>query len=717
MTATVPYENSLSHLTDELRLLDLTLRSAAEVLRGGEPQGPIESLRGLVISDTEVEALLEESDTTNRRSASGTEALRRLAERIEARREACRVELALPSLAQRFGLGRFEERCLLLALAPEVDRKYDKLYAYVQDDITRKRPTVDLALRLFAGGLDDRIEAWKVFADHAPLVRHRLLRLTDTAPDGPQPLLSRSLKLDDRIASHLLGDTRIDYRALPHARLSVPARRVDEPECELTDRLSRLAHSVEAGEVSDRCRLIVHLRGSYGSGRHELIEAVAARLGRSLLSLAVDLSGIGGRAPDETIALAAREAFLQPAVLALRDFDELLVDTPDARSALRSLESALETYSPVTFLLGRLRYRARGVSPGALRLDLHLDRPDEGARSELWRQALAEQPVADDVQPGELASEFRFTRGQIRDSLAAARDLAHWRSRPGDRVTRADFSDAARAQANPELARLARLVPARSTWDDLVLPDDQRHQLREVCYQAQHRHTVLGEWGFGERITHGKGLAALFSGPPGTGKTLAASIVAGELGLDLFKIDLSQVVSKYIGETEKNLDRIFRAAEDSSAILFFDEADALFGKRSEVRDSHDRYANVEVSYLLQKMEENEGITILATNLRQHMDDAFIRRLASVVEFPFPDEADRERIWRVSLPSRAPVSGDVDLAAIAREVRLAGGNIKNISLAAAYYAAADGRVIRMDHLWRAARREFAKLGRTWSEPAA
>jgi SpoVK/Ycf46/Vps4 family AAA+-type ATPase len=277
-----------------------------------------------------------------------------------------------------------------------------------------------------------------------------------------------------------------------------------------------------------------------------------------------------------------------------------------------------------------------------------------------------------------------------------------------------DLHAACRAQATPKLGALARKIIPQYSWDDIVLPDDQLGQLQEMRQQAMYRSVVYGQWGFERTLSRGKGLNALFSGPPGTGKTMAAEVIARDLRLDLYQIDLSQVVSKYIGETEKNLGQIFREAQSSKAILFFDEADALFGKRSEVKDAHDRYANIEVGYLLQKMEEYEGVAILATNLRQHLDEAFVRRMQFIVEFPFPDEEHRRRIWEVIFPREAPLGEDVDFGFLAREVKLAGGNIKNICLASAFYAAGDDRVIRMSHLIRAARREFQKLGRTWDE---
>jgi len=257
---------------------------------------------------------------------------------------------------------------------------------------------------------------------------------------------------------------------------------------------------------------------------------------------------------------------------------------------------------------------------------------------------------------------------------------------------------------------LAKKIEPQHTWEDLVLPPDQIAQLHEMCDQMLYRPVVLGEWGFDRKLSLGKGLNALFVGPSGTGKTMAAEVIAHDLGLDLYKIDLSTVVSKYIGETEKNLERIFGAARNSNAILFFDEADALFGKRSEVKDAHDRYANVEISYLLQKMEEYDGLVVLTSNLNKNMDDAFVRRMHFTIEFPYPEAEARRRIWAITFPPQAPVSPDVDLDLLAERFRLTGGNIRNIVLTAAFLAARDGGQIDMQHLLWATRREFQKMGR-------
>jgi SpoVK/Ycf46/Vps4 family AAA+-type ATPase len=313
-----------------------------------------------------------------------------------------------------------------------------------------------------------------------------------------------------------------------------------------------------------------------------------------------------------------------------------------------------------------------------------------------------------------IADKFRLNGGQIMDAAATAKNLACWRDPDNGRVSSEDLHAACRLQSNRKLAELAQKITPHYRWEDIVLPVDQLQQLREICSYVKYRPKVYDEWGFDRKLSLGKGLNVLFEGPSGTGKTMAAEIMTAELGLALYKIDLSAVVSKYIGETEKNLAQIFAEAETSNAILFFDEADALFGQRSEVRDSHDRYANIETSYLLQKMEEYEGFVILATNLRKNMDEAFTRRLHFTVSFPFPKENDRRRIWEQIWPENMPRKSDLDLHVLAKRLEITGGSIRNIALAAAFLAADDGQVVNMNHVIHAARREYQKLGKVVTE---
>jgi SpoVK/Ycf46/Vps4 family AAA+-type ATPase len=279
-----------------------------------------------------------------------------------------------------------------------------------------------------------------------------------------------------------------------------------------------------------------------------------------------------------------------------------------------------------------------------------------------------------------------------------------------------DLELACRRHSNQRLNSVAHKITPLYRWDDLVLPADQSKMLREITAQVKHRSLVYEKWGFERKLSLGKGLNVIFAGQSGTGKTMSAEIIAGELRMDLYKIDLSNVVSKYIGETEKNLERIFTEAGESNAILFFDEADSIFGKRSEVKDAHDRYANIETGYLLQKMDEYEGIVILATNLRKNLDEAFVRRMHFVIEYPFPEEEDRYQIWSRVFPKEMPLAESVDLRFMARQFKIAGGNIKNIALTAAFLAASDGSdaVVEMLHLIRATRREFQKMGKLITE---
>ncbi|MGH7429891.1 MAG: ATP-binding protein, partial [Candidatus Methylomirabilaceae bacterium] len=348
-------------------------------------------------------------------------------------------------------------------------------------------------------------------------------------------------------------------------------------------------------------------------------------------------------------------------------------------------------------------------------LVVRVPKPDASAQCALWRQALVDQGHSLNGQIEGVVQQFDFGPIAIHQAVVAAHARAKLRD-PDDRseVTVDDLWQACREQAACRLDELAQRIIPCHTWADIVLPDDILRQLQEIAAQVAKRPHVYEQWGFGARLSRGRGISALFSGPSGTGKTMAAEILAHDLKLDLYRIDLAGVVSKYIGETEKNLRKVFDAAEQSGAILFFDEADALFGKRSEVKDSHDRYANIEISYLLQRMEDYRGLAILATNMKSHLDQAFLRRLRFLVDFPFPDSADRQRIWQKVFPSQTPVEG-LDYAFLSR-LEIAGGNIKNIALNAAFLAAKAGHLVRMEHVLHAAKREYAKIDKLISESA-
>jgi SpoVK/Ycf46/Vps4 family AAA+-type ATPase len=337
-----------------------------------------------------------------------------------------------------------------------------------------------------------------------------------------------------------------------------------------------------------------------------------------------------------------------------------------------------------------------------------MQRLDSQSQMEMWREALGETAASLDGQAESLVEQFDLGPAGIARAAALAEGLARLRPPEAATVQGSDLWDACRQQSGPQLEKLAQKIEPCYGWDDIVVPAEVSRQLREITAQVAHRHTVYQSWGFGKKLNRGRGISALFSGPSGTGKTMAAEVMAQHLKLDLYRIDLAGVVSKYIGQTEKNLRCVFDAAESSGAILFFDEADALFGKRSEVKDSHDRYANIEVNYLLQRMEDYRGLAILATNMKSFLDSAFLRRLRFIVDFPFPDSTQRMEIWRRVFPPAAAVSG-LDCGTLAR-LEIAGGNIRNIAVNAAFLAADEGLPIGMEHVMRAARREYAKIDR-------
>lgn len=407
---------------------------------------------------------------------------------------------------------------------------------------------------------------------------------------------------------------------------------------------------------------------------------------------------------EEWLRDLSREAFFQDAIVYRGGLDNL----PGDASRETALQ-ALAADNGITILSGRDLWQTAGSGVNGV-VTVSFETPAWAERRRAWKLASAGCSIRIGGRSLDLLAEcFRFDESQILDAVHTATNLAAYRQEP---LQTEHLFEAARARSGHELSNLARKVRPVYGWDDIVLNDDAVTQLREICRRVTTRQRVLGKWGFARKLSGGKGVNALFYGHSGTGKTMAAEVIASELRLDLYKIDLAGVVSKYIGETEKNLDRIFSAAETANAILLFDEADALFGKRSEVKDSHDRYANLEISYLLQKMEQYEGVAILATNLRQNLDDAFVRRLAFMVSFPFPDEASRLRIWRGIWPKAAPLAADVDLEYLAATFRLSGGNIRNIALAAAFEAAEAGSSISMRHLLDATRREFQKLGKSF-----
>jgi hypothetical protein len=604
---------------------------------------------------------------------------------IAAARAALPEPAAIDQLTAVFELSAFERDLLLLAAGVEMDAK---LAAACSKAAAPRASGLNFGLALAA------LEGahWSALSPLRPLRRWRLIEFDDSAG-----LTTARLRIDERMLHYLAGINQIDARLCALLRHQAPPDLMAPAHRALAE---RLVQDLIERQAPGPC---VVLAGDDADGQADVAAQVAAVLGYELFVLTLaDLPG----SANEQEALATlwqREAALLPAAL--------LIEAGD-----RDHEAAL---------LARFVRRLRGLTFIATRdsaavphtLAGRVDKPDGAEQRALWTQALAQAlgEASKDARAAveAVSSQFRMS------ARAIARYAAAWKDEHGDAGAReraARLIDQLWREccelARPRLEALAQRIEPAAGWDDIVLPEPQLATLRQLGAQVRQRIKVYGDWGFGAQGKRGLGITALFFGESGVGKTMACEVLARELGLDLYRIDLASVVSKYIGETEKNLRRVFDAAEDSGAILLFDEADALFGKRSEVKDSHDRYANIEVGYLLQRMEAYRGLAVLTTNQRAALDPAFLRRLRFVVQFPFPVVAQREAIWRRVFPPAMP-RAELDYAKLAR-LPMPGGHIRNIALNAAFLAAEADEPLRMAHLARAAHHEAAKHERPLPE---
>ena len=600
--------------------------------------------------------------------------------------------LRLQQLVVAMGLSRFELDCFLLAIAPQVDGRFGRLYAFLQDDMTQKRPSLGMILDVLADSEPGRLQYLTYFRPDAPLLRHKLVQLTAAQGEVDSSFIHQTLLPDPALISWLLtGDyeppaqlqTRLTYTADPIPDLPL-----------LTDAMQ-----------TDLMKTAVNNDILVFTGKDELSRQTAASLMASgwelsLLSLKLVEKAENEQTLDD-IRHLLRDSLLNNGIAHISNWDVCLKD--DAPPA--TFVEVICAHPLPVIISGEKWWQPRQIDRTRHMQWFTFPLPDSDHRARVLAHFLEEEEENESIKG--LAGQFRLTAGQLRDLVDTATDTAR---QNGRLLQPNDLFAAARAHSSSRLSTLATKITPRYGWDDLVLSNDQIDLLREMVDSIRHRPLVLEAWGVGKKLAASAGITALFYGPPGTGKTMGAEVIASELGLDLYKIDLSTMVSKYIGETEKNLEKIFTEAESSNAILFFDEADAIFGKRSEVKESHDRYANIQISYLLQRMESFDGVTILATNLKANLDEAFTRRLQFAISYPFPKADDRLRIWQSLMPDSIPVESDLDLERMAEQFELAGGNIRNIIIGAAYLAASNGQVLKNEHLLHGARRELQKMGR-------
>jgi hypothetical protein len=588
---------------------------------------------------------------------------------------------ALDSLCAAFALSPFERDVLLLCAGMELDSTFLQLCATAQGNLQRTYPTFSLALAALP-------EAhWSALTPAAPLRRWRLIEV-----GSGDTLTNSQLRIDERVLHYLTGISYLDARLHGLVELLQPPSELPPSHREVAQRVADFAS--QSKEVS--IWPVIHLCGNEHAGKHAVAAFACAVLGIQLHVI---------RAADVPVAVAEREALarLWEREAALSS-SVLLLDYDEPENS-RAVISFLENVHGMLFVASRepLRLWKRPV----IRLDVN--KPSTAEQQSLWQETLGPLAPRLNGQLETLVSQFSLSlQGIHAASIQVLGDLSLGEEKPLGPM----LWDACRMQARPRLDDLAQRIEPVADWNDLVLPEAQLQTLRDITAQVHQRAKVYESWGFASKGARGLGISALFAGASGTGKTMAAEVLANNLRLDLYRIDLSQVVSKYIGETEKNLRRVFDVAEEGGAVLLFDEADALFGKRTEVKDSHDRYANIEISYLLQRMEAYRGLAILTTNMKSVLDTAFLRRIRFIAQFPFPDAAQRASIWRSIFPPSTPTE-NLDVHKLAR-LNVAGGNIRNIALSAAFLAAHAGEPVRMIHLLRAARSEYAKLEKPLTE---
>ncbi len=698
----------------------LDLRLEREVRRWqAAGQDPADRFRGLHISDDEALALTKRGVgshwstgvnlSTEEETSFQTLSEQALTDIRQLDQQAATTEqpLGLQLLVNLFNLSTFELWSLVVCLAPTLDLRYERIYGYLQDDVTRVAPSLDLMLTLLADGDSlARLDYLKYFDRLAPLRLYRLILPAEETTKRPTSL-RQAYQIAPGVVDWLVGNYS-PFNSLGDWAQIFPPPESAEKIAEASQVFDE--ERLPAPEIFTEVRPFFSLYGNDFLQQELIARQMAAALERPLLRIKF-LADENPESALEKLHLAVRDARLTGSLLYLQACD-IFIDSESC--LLPACFEILRLAADSVFFSSRGPFKFDPDMPGndhpLMRAQFQgLSTPE---RADLWQVLLDE--AAHELQPGELqtlAGQFSLTSGQI---VAAASTAMSQALQAGRALTSADLFAAARFHSGHHLAELAHKVEPRYDWEDLVLPETPLNMLREMVNMVKTRSLVLEEWGLGRKLIAGTGISALFSGPPGTGKTLAAQIMAQQLGIDLYRIDLSTVVSKYIGETEKNLERIFTDAAQSNAILFFDEADTIFGKRSEVKDAHDRYANLEVGYLLQRMESYSGVSILATNLRANLDEAFTRRLQFIINFPFPEEEYRLKIWRVLLPESLPRAENLDLELMARRFKLAGGSIRNVIVSAAHLAAVNGGKVEMTHLLHGARREFQKMGRLLQE---
>lgn len=603
-------------------------------------------------------------------------------------------------LSACFGLKEVEKDALLLMFAPEINPKYERIYSYIQDDLNKKFPTISLFSSLLAGSdLNDDSKIPEYFDEDFTLRKYRLIRFVDAS--NQNSFYNRQIRLDHSILKYILGQPSLDGSIRSFSRLITRANkdRANPENLELADKISK--------ELDNRKSFILHFHGRSDMDKKLAAVEIASELGWNILEVNAALAPSGFIFDEDILNVIFRDALITGSLVLIDNYDSVIKEDNYPLSE-KELFRRLDDFSWLTFISTTKRWIPKAIPRNHIIWNRHFKSPEKKELIRLWKEHLNdfEGNLGNGISM-KLSNLFKFTN----DEISGVVHLLKSRKIAGETINEKVIYEACRERVSARFDHLAQRMKMPYGLDDIVLPDSQRELLKDVISYFKHQSRVFESWGF-KKFFMSQGLSVLFTGPPGTGKTMAAGIIANQMGLDIYRTDLSHIVSKYIGETEKNLSKVFEAADGAGVILFFDEADALFGKRTDIKDAHDRYANIEVSYLLQQIEESDFPIILASNFRNNLDDAFIRRLRFIIDFPFPSEELRKKIWFKIFPESSPLAEDIDVDLIANNFKLSGANIRNAALSSAFFAAEKADEIKMKFVVKGIKRELLKMGKSY-----
>jgi SpoVK/Ycf46/Vps4 family AAA+-type ATPase len=745
------YKNSLDHILHELKWLDLQLANGVFKFRNRQGGQELNEYSGLYITDNEIDNALKPGtiDKCSTYPENLQAIIQETEESIKTRLESTLkfgINLSLIQLSKRFELSLFETRIILFCLAPEIDSKYERIYAYLHNDVTKRRPTMGLILDTFCNSIEEKARFRKYFMQSSKLFKFSLLKFKGLKDgDISWHMLSSPIHIDEHITSYILNNQdKLDWRIEPFATLLKPwendERSLSNQFFIFNDLKKRILSIVKKRSQNSNItnlksqKTILYFIAPNGTGKKTLAKEISRELGLPLMIADLSRSESYKADFEDMMALLFKELIIQNAILFIDNFNYIWKNETiiDSELEIRSSNSKLSTdYDmKLNILLRNIESSPQQIIILSGESELPLDRfgyrqypitiklPEFSyvTRKNLWSESLNDYDLDEDVNIDDLSTKFHFNAGQIKNALLDVNNAHLLKNGHDDNIrshiTSSELYEACRLQSSRRISSLAKRLDLDYTLEDIILPPDKKRQIVEILNIIKFKNQVFYDWGFEEKLSFGKGLNILFAGESGTGKTMTAAIIAKELNLDLYRIDLSSIVSKYVGQTEKNINKIFNEAKASNAIVFLDEADAICGKRSEVKQAQDRYANIEINFLLQKLEEHEEIVILASNLAKNIDDAFVRRMHCWIEFPSPDLESRLRIWKNMFPEKAPLdTNTVDFNFLAKQFQITGGIIKNIAISSAFLAKESGsNKITMDHIIKASKREFDKMGK-------